>query len=71
MKVAVAGLDPGFHCDGHMLDEASARQNPQDMIGRLLSDGDLLRPQRIVTPKKPPAPSIRCWPIAKRSAAKR
>jgi hypothetical protein len=61
MKAAVAGLDKGLNfTDGHELDAASARQIPDDMIGRLLDDGDLRRLERITTRKKPAAPSVRC-----------
>jgi hypothetical protein len=37
------------------------------MIGRLLDDGDLRRLERIITPKKHAAPSVR----RRRTAAKR
>ncbi len=70
MKAAVAGLDPGFECDGYALDEVSARQIPPDMIGRLLDDGDLRRLQRIITRKKPAAPSVRRRSSAKKSVSR-
>jgi hypothetical protein len=38
MKAAVLGLDPGLECEGHQLDEASATQIPNEMIGRLLDE---------------------------------
>jgi hypothetical protein len=66
MKAAVAGLDPGFECTGYQLDDASARQIPHNMIGRLLDDDDLRRLQRMLAAKKPRTPSAR----PKRSAAR-
>ena len=55
MKAAVAGLDQGFdYADGHQLDEISALLIPEDMIGRLLGENDLLR--LLAATKKPPAP---------------
>ena len=70
MKAAVSRLDPGFECDGYALDEASARQIPPDMIGRLLDDGDLRRLQRITTRKKPAARSVRRRSPAKKSVSR-
>jgi hypothetical protein len=68
MKAAVTGLDQGLEfAVGHELDEESARQIPADMIGRLLDDSDLRRLQRIVTRKKPAAPSVRRRSSAKKS----
>jgi hypothetical protein len=70
VKAALAGLDDGLNfASGHMLDQASARQVPEAMIGRLLDDGDLRRLQRMLTKKKPPAPSVRRR-AARKSAAK-
>ena len=67
LKAAVVGLDQGFDfADGHQLEEMSARHIPDDMIGRLLGESDLLR--LLATTKKPPAPSIRRRAAAKRSA---
>ena len=72
MKAAVTGLDQGLDfAVGHELDEESARQIPADMIGRLLDDDDLRRLERIITPKKPAALSVRRRTAAKRSVAKR
>jgi hypothetical protein len=72
MKAAVTGLDQGLDfVVGHELEAESARQIPDDMIGRLLDDGDLRRLERIITPKKPTAPSVRRRTAAKRSAARR
>ena len=69
MKAAVAGLDQGFDfADGHQLDGMSALLISEGMIGRLLGERDLLR--LLATTKKPPAPSVRRRPAAKRSAAK-
>jgi len=71
MKAAVTGLDQGLEfVVGHELDEESARQIPDDMIGRLLDDGDLRRLERIITRKKPAAPSVRRRAAVKRSAGK-
>jgi hypothetical protein len=70
MKAAVTGLDQGLDfAVGHELDEQSARQIPADMIGRLLDDGDLRRLQRIITRKKPTAPSVRLRSSAKKSVS--
>ena len=55
-KAAVAGLDQGFdYADGHQLDEISALLIPEDMIGRLLGESDLMR-LLATTTKKPAAP---------------
>ena len=54
MKAALAGLDRELEFDsGLELDEASSRQIPKEMIGRLLDDRDLRRLQRSIVPKKP------------------
>jgi hypothetical protein len=67
----VTGLDQGLDIAvGHELDEESARQIPDDMIGRLLDDGDLRRLERIITRKKPAAPSVRRQSSAKKSVPK-
>src|SRR5713101_3024387 len=51
-------------------DQMSARQIPADMIGRLLDDGDLRRPQRMPPTMKPPAaPSVRRRTAARRWAS--
>ena len=71
MKAAVTGLDQGLEfAVGHELDEVSARQIPADMIGRLLDDGDLRRLERIITRKKPAAPSLRRRSSAKKSVSR-
>jgi hypothetical protein len=36
LNAALAGLDPGFQCEGHELDAASRSQVPGAMVGRLL-----------------------------------
>jgi hypothetical protein len=60
LKAALAGADKGLDfASGHQLDQASARQIPEAMIGRFLDDGDLRRLQRMLLKKKPPAPSVR------------
>jgi hypothetical protein len=40
------------------------------MMARLLNDGDLRKLHRILTKKKPPAPSVRRQAATKRTAAK-
>jgi hypothetical protein len=60
MAAAVYGLDDGLDLvSGHELDAETARQVPEGMIGRLLDDKALRKLQRTITPKKPPAPSVR------------
>jgi len=60
MAAAVYGLNDGLvFASGHELDPESARQVPEDMIGRLLDDRDLQKLQRMLLIKKPPAPSLR------------
>jgi hypothetical protein len=63
MTAAVYGLNDGLvFASGHELDDTSARQVPESMIGRLLDDRDLRRLQHVLMPKKPPAPSIKIRP---------
>jgi hypothetical protein len=60
MTAAVYGLNDRLKfASGHELDDASAREIPENMVGRLLDDRDLRRLQRVLTPKQPPAPSVR------------
>ena len=67
MAAAVYGLNDGLvFASGHELDPESARQVPEDMIGRLLDGRDLRRLQQALMPKKPPAPSMH-----RRKAARR
>ncbi len=67
MAAAVYGLNDRLEfASGHELDQASADQVPNDMIGRLLDDRALRKLQQAITPKKPPAPSVR-----RRTAARR
>jgi hypothetical protein len=59
MTAAVYGLnDRLVFASGHELDDASAHEIPENMIGRLLDEGDLRMLQRLLI-KKPPAPSVR------------
>ena len=59
MAAAVYGLNDGLvFASGHELDAESARQVPEDMIGRLLDDGELRKLYTLLV-KKPPAPSVR------------
>jgi hypothetical protein len=59
MAAAVYGLNDGLNfVSGHELDDVSAHQIPEDMIGRLLDNGDIRRLQRMLLIKKPPAPSV-------------
>jgi hypothetical protein len=72
LKAAVYGLDKGLDFAGaHELDQASAKQIPASMIGRLLDDGDLRKLQRMLIKKKPPAPSVRRRAAAKRRVGER
>jgi hypothetical protein len=67
LKAALAGADKGLDfASGHQLDQASARQIPEAMIGRFLDDGDLRRLERMVLKKKPPATSVRRGKRARR-----
>jgi hypothetical protein len=60
MQAAVFGLDEGLDfVSGHELDRESVSQIPQSMIGPLLDDRDLLRLQRLLLSKQPPAPSLK------------
>jgi hypothetical protein len=71
MTAAVYGLNDRLEFEsGHELDDASAHEIPENMIGRLLDDRDLRRLERVLTPKKPPAPSVRRRAAA-RKAGKR
>jgi hypothetical protein len=59
MTAAVYGLNDWLvFASGHELDDASAHQIPENMIGRLLDEGDLRMLQRLLI-KNPPAPSVR------------
>jgi hypothetical protein len=67
MAAAVYGLnDRLVFASGHELDDASAHEIPENMIGRLLDDRDLRRLKHVLMPKKPPAPSVRCRKAARR-----
>jgi hypothetical protein len=60
MTAAVYGLNDQLKfASGHELDDASAHEIPENMIGRLLDDRDLRRLQHFLMPRKPPAPSVR------------
>jgi hypothetical protein len=66
-EAAVNCKDRGLEfASGYQLDPLSAEQIPANMIGRLLNQGDLrklqrllMRFQRMLLKKKPPAPSVR------------
>jgi hypothetical protein len=67
LKAALAGADRDLEfVSGHKLDQDSTPQIPQNMMGRLLDDGDLRKLHRMIIKKKPPAPSVR-----RRAATKR
>jgi hypothetical protein len=71
LKAALAGADRELEfASGHQLDPKSAGQIPAKMIDRLLDDGDLRKLPRAITPKKPPAPSVRRRAAAKRRVGK-
>jgi hypothetical protein len=60
MTAAVYGLNDQLKfASGHELDEATAHEIPENMIGRLLDDRDLRRLQHFLMPRKSPAPSVR------------
>jgi hypothetical protein len=72
MVAAVYGLNDRLQfASGEELDQESAGQIPANMMGRLLDDGDLRKLLRAITPKKPPAPSVRRKAVAKRRVGKR
>jgi hypothetical protein len=67
MQTTLAGLDDRLEfASSHKLDQASAQQIPEAMIGRLLDDADLRKLERMVLKKKPPAPSVRRGKRARR-----
>jgi hypothetical protein len=77
--LAVADRELEF-ASGHQLDPVSTEQIPANMIGRLLTRGDLRRLQRALMKlqrmltkkkKKPPAPSVRHPTAAKRRMGNR
>jgi hypothetical protein len=69
MAAAVYGLNDGLNfVSGRELDDASAHQIPENMIGRLLDDRDIRRLQQALMPKKPPAPSVRRRAARKKAA---
>jgi preprotein translocase subunit SecF len=62
MQAAVFGLDFGVDfAGGHEIDDASAQQIPESMIGRWLDHADLRRLRLLLT-KKPQAPSVKASP---------
>jgi hypothetical protein len=67
LKAVLAGADRDLEfVSGHKLDQDSTRQIPENMMGRLLDDGDLRKLHRMLIKKKRPARSVR-----RRTAAKR
>ena len=71
LRAALAGADRELEfASGHQLDQASARQIPERVIGRLLDDGDLRKLHRMLLKKKPPAPSVRRRTAARRRVGK-
>jgi hypothetical protein len=71
LKAALAGADRELQfVSGHKLDKESASQIPENMIGRLLDDGDLRKLHRMLVMKKPPAPSVRRQTATKRRVGK-
>lgn len=69
VKAALANLDIGLEfASGHELDGVSIHQIPENMLGRLLDDGNLRKLQRMLITKKPPAPSVRRRTTAKKVA---
>jgi hypothetical protein len=60
LKAALAGADRDLEfVSGHKLDQDSTRQIPENMMGRLLDDGDLRKLHQMLTKKKPPVPLVR------------
>jgi hypothetical protein len=70
LKASLAGADRELEfASRHQLDPESAGQIPAEMIGRFLDDRDLRKLHRMLTRKKPPAPSVR-WGMAARKVRK-
>jgi hypothetical protein len=62
LQAEALGLDWGLDfAGGHDIDDASAHQIPDNMIGRWLDYADLRRLRLLLT-KKPPAPPVKVWP---------
>jgi hypothetical protein len=60
LKVALAGANHNLEfVSGHKLDQESAGQIPENMIGQLLDDGDLRKLHQMLIEKKPPATADR------------
>jgi hypothetical protein len=55
---------------GHRLDQESAGQIPENMIGTFLDNGDLRKLHRMLIRKKPSAPSVRRREASKRRIGK-
>lgn len=54
LKAAVAGLDVPSFVEGHEVDEASAKNVPKDMLGKVLSEADVRALYKRLNAKGPP-----------------
>ena len=68
LAATVAGVDPGFDCEGFELDPRESAIVSRDLIGRLLDAEELDALQYALTPKKPAAASVRNRGKARRRA---
>jgi hypothetical protein len=78
LKASLAGADRDLEfVSGHQLDPESAKQIPDNMLGRRLNRGDLQKLHQMLVKKKPTAPSVRRhrraerpWKVTKRRVGK-
>jgi len=61
--------EAGLACDIILINRESDKQIPPDMVERVLTEAEVRQLMSLVTPKKPPAPSVRRASTARRVRA--